>query len=358
MTSRKNHHFVPQFYFRYFSQDNSSINGIIKSNGKIINEAPIKNQASKAWFYGESAEPEKILGEIENRCSQPLRKIIESKNFDTLNAEDQESILTWVLLQRSRTNSARLMNRDYLDKLAQLWFEASINKNNDFDEEVKQTALDLKEHIGVDPVQLQYILMHTALDNTQSISDLAPLLLLNKTNRPYIFSDNPVVFYNARYHQVKHRGVLGYESPGLMIFYPINSEICLLLLDAKCYTPRKIRDGNIVHLRELSQIREINRLQIYAASNCIYFGDGKFGDYAHSLWQNEPAHLTTVTGKFIEAPSYSAETGERRGDVLHGFEPQIPAKIKLDFLSFETVEEYDYQFSRRSERRMRQSSIP
>lgn len=61
---------------------------------------------------------------------------------------------------------------------------------------------------------------------------------------PFIFGDAPVVFYNSYYRNVTARGVLGLQSPGLQIFFPLDSTTLLLLMDDKvystCFGPRTI----------------------------------------------------------------------------------------------------------------------
>jgi len=52
MSKRKNHHFVPQFYFRRFSVDERSICALARSSGKTIPTASIKAQATVVGLCG------------------------------------------------------------------------------------------------------------------------------------------------------------------------------------------------------------------------------------------------------------------------------------------------------------------
>ena len=72
-------------------------------------------------------------------------------------------------------------------------------------------------------------------DAVKLISDLDYYLLRNHTDYPFIFSDSPVVFYNTYYYNVKNRGVLGAQTLGLQIFYPLNSDTLLMLVDNQVY---------------------------------------------------------------------------------------------------------------------------
>jgi hypothetical protein len=53
MSALRNHHYVPQFYFRRFSGDQKSICLLTRSTGKTVPRAPIKGQASKIGYYGD-----------------------------------------------------------------------------------------------------------------------------------------------------------------------------------------------------------------------------------------------------------------------------------------------------------------
>ena len=53
MSALRNHHFVPQFYFRRFSTDGKSICLLTRATGKTVRQATIKGQASKIGYYGD-----------------------------------------------------------------------------------------------------------------------------------------------------------------------------------------------------------------------------------------------------------------------------------------------------------------
>ena len=74
MAENKNQHFIPQRYFRFFSEDKRNINLIQKSTGKIIRNIAIKNQCSKNYFYGTSQE-DKALTKYEGEYVGLLKKL-------------------------------------------------------------------------------------------------------------------------------------------------------------------------------------------------------------------------------------------------------------------------------------------
>ena len=63
MADRKNQHFVPQYYFRFFSENARHISAILKKDGRFIENAPIKGQCATDNFYG-SKELESIFSQM------------------------------------------------------------------------------------------------------------------------------------------------------------------------------------------------------------------------------------------------------------------------------------------------------
>ncbi len=89
MASNKNQHYVPQCYLKKFSTSSESKAAICLYNldrKKLIKNAPIKNQCSKNYFYGEDLVIEKALQEIEGIFSEIVRNL-ESKNHVLLDEE-------------------------------------------------------------------------------------------------------------------------------------------------------------------------------------------------------------------------------------------------------------------------------
>ena len=175
-----------------------------------------------------------------------------------------------IALQRTRTQAARDAGQPFSDKLAQLMFEQAVGNNEELNEAEKKGLLDIVSAIEADPVQAQGIQMGVAVQHASALSDLTPIVLENKTNRPFLFGDAPVVFYNARYREVKLRGVLGMATPGLMVLMPLCSKTCLLLLDENEYSVKGFIRNNMVAVRQLSDVVTLNKLQLHAAAECLY----------------------------------------------------------------------------------------
>lgn len=80
MADKENQHFVPQYYFRFFSKDQKSVSLLRIINGTVVETAPIKGQASKSYFYG-GAAVERQITEIESSFIASLKKFGAKKIF-------------------------------------------------------------------------------------------------------------------------------------------------------------------------------------------------------------------------------------------------------------------------------------
>jgi predicted thioredoxin/glutaredoxin len=348
MTSRKNHHFVPQFYFHFFSGDENCINVLHRATGRVHTNAPIKGQACKKLFYG-SDTIESALGIMESAAATALKRLIELQNPMLADHEQIELVLAWIALQRARTQAARQADQPAQDKMLRLWLEVQINNDETLDDEKARELRDSLNGITSDPIRNQAMRMKVAMEMAGAMDDLSLIMLVNKTNRPFLFGDAPVVFYNAYYRNVIDRGVLGMDTPGLMVFFPVGPKVTLVLVDSARYTVKGVRNHQIM-LRDLRDVAALNRLQIHAASTCVYFQDEKMGRYVIHLWEEERKSLNDHSGKVVQAPGFDADTGEALGDILHTFEPQLPYRLRLSFLGCQAAEARHYQISRRSER--------
>jgi hypothetical protein len=115
------------------------------------------------------------------------------------------------------------------------------------------------------------------------VTDLAYKIFLNKTNVPFITSDNPVAFYNQFF---EHRDTLGSHtglaSMGLQVFFPLSPRHLLCLYDNDIY-----RVHGIYHipvpLTSIEDVNSINGLQFLSSESNLYFSDQTSEDYVRTL---------------------------------------------------------------------------
>jgi len=345
MANTANHHYVPQFYLRYFSQDGKSICVLNRKNGSAVESAPIKGQASRNYFYGD-AEIEQMLCEMEGLFSSALRQIRTNLCFEKCTPENYALLIQHIALQRYRTMKDRRSSKPMDDKHAQLYAESMVhNSGHLLTEEKKALFLDNIQGVEAEPKKWQGMRMMTAIENAESFCDLFPVILQNKTNRPFIFGDAPVVFVNPHLNKVTSRGVLGAQAQGLIIFYPIGTKHCIMLIDEKKYQIKKLH-GTVLAIRNLKDLAVLNKLQIHNAFSSIYFSDIQYSEYVKHLWTQEKKNLIELEFKVTEIPEFDNK-GELTSYLIHSFEPQLPFIPKLSFLDYQELPEKDYKFNRR-----------
>lgn len=346
MHKKRNQHYIPQFYFRFFSTDGKSICLVRREDGSDVKQAAIRGQASRKNFYGNN-EVEKRLAAIEAQCSSSLRKLIEAGDTQNLELQDALRVTAWLALQRSRTAAAREAGRPMQDKLLRLQLEVGINNDQRLDTERRQLLLDSLPFIGADMALAQLVEMDVALQSAAHLEDLDSVLLINQTNRPFIFGDAPVVLYNGYYRKVRHRGVLGFDTPGLMMFFPLTPRMLLMRFDKARYRLKRLRGGRL-NVRELKDVAALNKLQIHCSSSCIYFHDYRFAPYVSDLWRQEQSRLRSNVATIVEGLSFTEGGGESAGDMIQAFQPQLPFVLMLTFLQHQVLGDEQYRPARRS----------
>ena len=179
MAANKNHHYVPQFYFRQFSQDGKSICVLRRDTGEVMERASIKGQASKAWFYV-NAGVEKELGVIEGRSSAAIRELMSVGNPLHVQVDHLEELLVHAAIQRYRTQAARDQAQVLSDELAKRKHVIAVNANDKYTEAERAELLADVSAIKGAPARDQVVQMLVAMYNADRLRDLTPLIL----NRP------------------------------------------------------------------------------------------------------------------------------------------------------------------------------
>ena len=344
MAKKANQHYVPKFYFRLFSQDGKSIHVLNRKNGNAIKGASIKGQASKKYFYGDAAA-EDVLSEIDSEISIVMHKINNDLSFSNLMPGYYDVFLQNIMLQKTRTVTSRNKSKNMNEKLTKMFLEVEINNDETLTEEKRKKLLKTVDYIETIPQPFQGLEMSVAIESAHHLLDLKPVILCNKTNRPFIFGDAPIIFSNPFLKNVVHRGVLGAATPGLLVFYPLGNKHCIMLIDEKKYYIKSTKNSTIT-LKSLKDVSIINRLQIHNATSAVYFSDYKYSGYVTDLWAIEKDRLVQHNGKVVEALGVD-ENNIYAGEIMHAFEEQLPLIPKLSFLSYTQLKEYDYSFSRR-----------
>lgn len=326
MAENKNQHFIPKYYFRQFSNDEKTINLIQKENGQVRKKISIKGQCSKKYFYGKNEEDKEIT-KYESKHKQLLNELntidspVKYDNFMSTDSKVNINILKLcelIIFQRMRTYSKR---------------EQILNSDKSMIKEIASHFLQSKEEFNCIDIEMLEIeiernivhanLLQKASLATSLIYDLNIYILDNKTDIDFIFSDSPVVFYNKAYYHIKNKGTLGFQSSGLLVFFPISNKKCLLLIDEKEYTG-DLLGQKYFEIKNDFDINSINKLQLHHSSQAIYFSDAINDKYIKKLWKQQK-------NSFVNLNTLQT-VNKYNNSILHTYEKQIPYILNLSFL--------------------------
>jgi len=267
MVHGKNQHFVPQSYFRRFSNDGKTICLFNLKNKKFITNASIKGQCSKNYFYSKNTDIETEFSKLEDHMNRLISQIIENQNLSCLNEEEQFHLKTHLLFQHGRTEYARESEEETANALFDM-FKPNISKYAE-EQGLKMTPEEIKNlKIKSDSQNSLFFSMTSGI----LLADLNMVLLENKTKTDFIFSDNPVILYNSFFNENVLEGTQGIASRGLQIYFPLNSKLALFIFDPNFYDVGK---KEVVYIRKDSDIQRLNGLQILYCNETIYFENAK-----------------------------------------------------------------------------------
>lgn len=342
MAAKENQHFVPQYYFRYFSNGERFIPMINLNTGRVIETASIKGQASKSYFYGDEAA-ESTITEIEGSFLSVLRKFRESKSFSVLSEDENNLILMAILFQRSRTLSRRVNSKSRNDYMIRSMLEVAINNEASYSEEKKQELRGFLDNVESDPVPFHYLEMQIALTNFDCIRDLRRVVLKNRTKRDFLFGDAPVVMFNPMQRLVKRHGVLGFRNPGLVIYFPLSPRLAIFLVDPNAYKLRGLSDGALA-VRQMADVDSLNKLQMCNAVSSAYFSEFVESEYVSNLYSSIKKYLSdSERGVFKEGRLISEG---KEGEVIHFYEEQLDFVPRLTFMEYSEVPGGSYLLDR------------
>lgn len=238
--SRKHHH-VPQFYLRYFSfeKDKKRIRLYNLSN-KIAATNGIGAECQEKGFYLDWWED--TLADIERSVGSLIPRI--HKDRTVIDEVGTKPVLSpFAYLQSSRSVVA-----------------ADLTK-----------ALAERDGVqmGETPASIP-ALVHFAR-TFGVVMDLKPHLIINKTSRELITSDNPVICHD-QYNGPPAFPMGGWGNRGFQAFYPLSPCLLLHLYDSKVYEMKGASpDGSWTEVKREYDISQLNILQILNAKHSVYY---------------------------------------------------------------------------------------
>ena len=354
MTEYSNQHFVPQFYFKLFTWGDRRIHALLKKENRIIINASIKGQCARHKFYY-NREIESLLSKLEIRHNIAIRKMLElawSESSAPLSipeiASDISVIWEAVLFQRARTYLQIKKESPAMESMLLEAFKNYIEYAPKVEdrEKILEGISNGDIHISDIPQNAVIRSIDTALKNTLLMTDLDFYIIRNYTDYPFIFSDSPVVFYNTYYQNVKNRGVLGVQTPGLQVFYPLDSDTVLMLIDDQIYGGW-YKQSLFIDLVEKSDVSQLNALQLHHSYNSIYFAYEGNQEYVSELWAAHKHRIVPPEVRFVERNGWLVD-GKPTESLYQMYEPQLNIKLNLSFIECKPISESEYKARKRS----------
>jgi hypothetical protein len=347
----QNQHFVPKHYFRNFTLGREHVSLLLTKSGQIVHSASIRGQCSRNHFYGPE-QVEHAFAQLDNKFAKVLHHWIDFTWIaDVPFVRDFEvQLRQFALMQQVRTSFFANKLKEGDEQRFTEYIKYHLQSKGDAE------SLEILDLLNSGTVNIRRsgsrdltaMAIEAALEEWPLIVDLRLLLLRNRTDFPFVFSDAPVLFYNSYLRNVTNRGTLGLQSPGLQIMCPLDSGTYALLFDNSIYEGTF---GNVyqVDVYERADVSQLNALQLHNSENAVYFADTRDEEYVSKLWN---AHRPAQYPGTIETRDRSdwLIDGEpiTEGAIFHTFETQVGHDLSLSFLTCDRLPAAEYQHSYRN----------
>lgn len=259
MVDYKRQHYVPKFYLRRFSPSPERINLLNIQRKLPIIGASLKTQAYEDYFYGSDLQLENMLATLEQNIASLISGIVERGIPPSQYSEEHISILYYTVLQNART----LYTAQMVDDMTNQTFVEIMSK----DPKVTTEMLEKVQYGFENPANFA---MGAASDGFALATDLGMKIIRNISCINIITSDNPVVFYNKLFDHRTYVGNTGFQSKGLLIFFPLDPRTLILYYDTTTYKVGD-RKKKYVNVSSLGDIKMLNRLQLTNCNENVYF---------------------------------------------------------------------------------------
>lgn len=258
MTTNKNQHFVPRCHLRPFTLDagGSAINVFNLDRKRLIPSVPVKNQCSKDYFYGKDGTLEKAIQLIESEYGRALRTII--TDHRSLTEADKTIFRTFWIFQHLRTEAAAMRAVELAESTRSI---AGLRAG--------EFTLGIKDAIQ--------IACRTFVGAMHEIDDLKFCLIKNKTDVPFITSDNPAVLTNKWRLDSGRSPELsfGMGSAGMLALLPLTPKLLFIGYDGDVYSIP--HENGLVEAKSERDVIAFNQHQFLQCVANVYVHDATYG---------------------------------------------------------------------------------
>lgn len=308
MPSHKNHHYVPKAHFKPFSLngEGKAIHLFNLRLGQPRQNVPVRRQSAKNYLYGQAGDVglEKELQKIEGAYADVVRRLADGRQPGR---GDIAVLKLFTIIQWTRTDMAAQRMREQ-----HVLMHAATNEGVEPQHHVPD--LDLSDRTII------RMSMRLGMASKPGIDDLKPVIIVNRSSKPFFTSDDPAVITNRFYVQKLGRGDFGVSSTGTMFVLPLAPTILFMCYDGGAYImPDK--NGRLVTITKASDVEALNDLQCLNVGANLYFSEwadgASTGAQVSALaplrqMPSAQVHVLIPAGEILGGERYRVASAEER----------------------------------------------
>lgn len=255
MAQNKNQHFVPKAHLKPFSVvgGGRAIHLFNLLRDRPIFDAPVRNQCSRDYFYGQDALLEDAIQFVEGSYAGCVADL---SGRETVDPGHEAVLKRFMYLQHLRTEAAAKNAADYSAAMARMI--ENHEQAPSYDEFFKSGVLIAMRHYA---------------DTMKIVDDLALCVVKNRTPLPFVTSDDPSIIMNRwhMYRPANRHLAFGVRSAGLLMIMPLSPKMTAVLYDRDIYSLGPA--GKMRATRDPRDIAAFNHFQALHCSANLYFGN-------------------------------------------------------------------------------------
>ncbi|MBY0573444.1 MAG: DUF4238 domain-containing protein [Undibacterium sp.] len=318
MPDNKKHHYVPVFYLKLFSPDEKSINLFNIKNEKAIYQVPLRNQCYRDYFYGNSGDEERALGQIESIAAVSIKRMIDTTSIPKQSNYDYGNILIFLHVQSLRT----AYQADAINEMSDKFFKYILSPQ--IEQEIPD--IDLSK-FRIDIMNAGNIGVYTALTSYTMLIDMGWVLARTEGGE-FITCDTPVQFLNPFLGESNGLSNAGISAKGLIITYPLTPNLSLILFDREVYRLNRVTSTDQMAIASSDDIDKLNVLQ---AANC-YENFYYYSDDFDALSIYKRANKFRRTEKYRQRTFPQSKTDAERRELIVTSQVGVNYPLDLSFL--------------------------
>lgn len=259
----KKQHYVPQFLLNYFTNEDNLI-WCYDKQWKKIRQKGVGGVAFEEYFYDKQpgqkdGSLEYVYQQTETIAAAIIQKIVDTRTLSCITLDEKEALAMFIVFQLNRTKIAL---KEIEDFQGQFW------------QPIKEFAESTGAKLDSEP-GLAKDLWLDSISNTEKYTEIIMKKgwSLAGSGGEFYTSDHPVVKSNFKNRALSGiRGILGLDSDGIEIYFPLTPS---LLLCIQCEKSYQVLNENVTQYRP-ENIEYVNHLQVRQSDKFVFAANRNF----------------------------------------------------------------------------------